>query len=702
MNLNGTTMRSLLLLLPLWLGAAETTAPAPVITFPTHTQVQLGNVFTLGERVEVVAAVTGAGNMDWQVTDFIGAKVDAGTATVADGAVRIAPRITGKGYYGVSFTVKAGGVIRGEGSTSVAVVPRFDLAAMAGSRFGVMTHFAQNMPVDFLPLLTKAGIAHVRDEQYWASVEKAPGKFRYPPNLQGYMDALKPARITPLMVMSFGNPIHGQQKGVPNHKLAPWNTATYDAYATYCVDVLKHYGDQIQVAEIWNEYNGTFCAGEAAKDRPKTYNEMLKVAYAKIKAARPEVTVLGAATVKIPLPYLDKLFKHGALAHMDALAVHPYMSPDEAETALAKLSEMVKAHNHGASKPIWCTELGFHSDHSPGRSEAAKHLVRMLTCLLTSPDVARIYWYLARDYPPQFAAMGLLRHQQDPMGSLTPVIPYVAYANLIDQFQDARIVVREPADVRTRLYQFASTKQRFWVGWSEVETASLEITTSAPVTLVDIVGGETVLTPVGGKVILALDEDPVYIVTKAGVTAAVRELPRSDRVVIDSDRAFGGPGVSTDWSYHFCANTKNGDGPYDPDRLQPMTWAPSPGDWADTWTGPGKWFTLGAKDGQVGVIDGGQGWAVRRWTSTLDGSYRILAKLRTSGKGDGCGFKLFVDGVEKDAQLLPANATGSIDLTLELKHGMRLDFIITPGPGTDVNYDSAGCHIQILTPTKPR
>jgi len=665
-------------------------------------QVQRGNIFTVGETVQIEADVQRGDRVDWCVTDWEGTQRSAGNAAVKDGKVRFAPAATGKGYYSVFVAVQGGQT----GRTAYAVVPAVDLAGMADSKFGVQTHFAQSMPLDFLPLLTKAGIMHVRDEQYWGHVEREPGTFDFS-HFEGYMAALQKQGVHPLICMSFGNPLYDKQKGpngkpLPDYKLAPWNPALYDAYGNYCVAVLKRYGAQVDTAEIWNEYNGgTFIAGEAAKNKFKTYTDMIHVVYRKIKAARPDVTVLGAATVKIPLPYLEKLFKQGALDDMDAVAVHPYMSPDEAERSLAALVAMMKTFNHGKAKPIWCTEYGFATDKTPERLEAAKHLVRMSTCLLTQSEVRRMYWYLARDYAAQgFASMGIIHEQNDPMGPLTPVMAYPAYANFISLLHHATFLQRAKTDVRTRLYAFEKEKQQLWIGWSMFETANLQITTRKPVALIDLVGGEKTLTPVDGRVTVTVDETPVYILADKGAAASVAEMPRRDTMIADSESEFGGPDVTNAWSYLYCGNNKTGTAPYDPGQAIHMTWKPSPGDWADTWAGPGEWFNHSAGAGQPGVIAGGQGWAIRRWTSTVDGPIHVLAKLTTSVQGDGCGFKVFLDSRELYNKLLPVKAKDTIDLALTVTKGARLDFVATPGPATDTSYDVAGFRIQILTVAK--
>jgi hypothetical protein len=59
--------------------------------------------------------------------------------------------------------------------------------AQTDPRFGVMTHFAQGWGTDLIPLISGAGISHVRDELYWAEVEPQPGTYVFPDRYTRYM-----------------------------------------------------------------------------------------------------------------------------------------------------------------------------------------------------------------------------------------------------------------------------------------------------------------------------------------------------------------------------------------------------------------------------------------------------------------------------------------------------------------------------------
>ena len=674
------------------LGGALTAAE---VEFPA--QIQPGNIFTVGETVEVKAAIRSGSAVRWLVRDFNTRPITSGAGPVADHAVLIDPNITETGYYVLEIAALRGSATVGVGRTTFAVVPHFNIARMANSRYGVMTHFATGMPLDdrLLPLLEKGGIAWIRDEQPWDAIEKTRGHYDFPRQDTAYMEAARKADMNVLFDASFGNALYDGQPGIKVYKLAPYTPEGYAGYANYCAAVLQRYGPQLHDIEIWNEYNGTFCDGAAAKDRPKHYTELLKAAYAKVKSVRPDVQVLGGAAVKIPIPYLEKLFQLGALDSMDAIAVHPYQTPETVVRSLTDLVVLTRKYNGGKSKPIWATECGDYHDHTPDRAEAASHLVRMMVLESTFPEVQRIIWYLARDFR-EFTNMGLVHADTDPSGAFTPVMSYVAYANLIHLLADARFVQREKTDDRTLVYRFVSPTQTVWACWSAVGTARMNF--AGPIRRLSIVGSE--LPPPSGREPSAvnLDATPIFVVAKTGAVADVTETPRADQLIANSLRDFSGEQGRGGWSYGYIGNDKSGSVPYDPAKVVPMNWLPSPGDWADVWAGPGQYFSLGEEGGSGGVINGGQGWAVLRWTSDRRGPVHITASPKAPAQGDGIGVKVFAEGRELFSRLLPPKTNATIDLTTQVSEGTRLDFVVTPGATTDTNFDHVDWNISILTP----
>ena len=229
-----------------------------------------GNIFVLGDKVQIDASIANGSSVDWVVTDFQDQNVASGTTAVKDGKVAIAPSATGLGFYLVKITANADGVAKGEGVTSYAVIPPIDNSRMMDSRFGVASHFGKNMTTDLAPLLARAGIATVRDSMDWSWIETIPGKFDFTVhNFNKRVADLDKNHINVLFDVCFGNRLHYDDPNIQAFCAAPHTQEQYDAYARLCTEHLKEFGPLAKTLEIWNEYNGSFCSGAADQDRPK-------------------------------------------------------------------------------------------------------------------------------------------------------------------------------------------------------------------------------------------------------------------------------------------------------------------------------------------------------------------------------------------------------------------------------------------------
>lgn len=261
-----------------------------------------------GERP--ILSDIGADSLRLLVEDWRGRQVQRlDQPAVAEGGTVVLPPLPA-GYYEV---------VAGAQRRAFAVL---EPPTRASRTFGVMTHFAQGWDPGLVPWIARAGIGTVRDEQYWNQVEPKPGKYTDPDRYARYMRALRQADIELLLVLSFANPHYDGGQ-------TPHTPAGRAAFAAYGAELVRRYGDQLAAVEVWNEINGTFCSGPCRQDRPGTYAALLADSYGALKAANPDMTVVGGAAVKVPLPWFDALIARGAAAHWDAVAVHPYTDDPE-------------------------------------------------------------------------------------------------------------------------------------------------------------------------------------------------------------------------------------------------------------------------------------------------------------------------------------------------------------------------------------
>lgn len=149
-----------------------------------------------------------------------------------------------------------------------------------------------------------------------------------------------------------------------------------DAYAGFVTAFAERYRDQVQAYIIWNEPNlSREWAGQAPD--PAAYAALLCRAYAAVKAADPDATVVSAGLAPTnggdgaldDRLFLQAVYETGAGACFDALGAHAYgfgHPPDDARGAhdglnLARLLDLraLMEANGGSAWSIWITELGW-------------------------------------------------------------------------------------------------------------------------------------------------------------------------------------------------------------------------------------------------------------------------------------------------------------------------------------------------------
>jgi polysaccharide biosynthesis protein PslG len=155
----------------------------------------------------------------------------------------------------------------------------------------------------------------------------------------------------------------------------------YEPFAAYAAAFAERYRGRVAYVIVGNEPNLSFEWGYHTTT-PQDYVALLQVVYPAVKAANPEMGVLAGAlapTLEPPgspwglndLLYLEGMYKAGAAAYFDALAVHTYgfTFPPEAQPGpellnfrrVELLREMMVAHGD-EHKPILITEMGW-NDH---------------------------------------------------------------------------------------------------------------------------------------------------------------------------------------------------------------------------------------------------------------------------------------------------------------------------------------------------
>lgn len=669
---------------------------------------QPANVFPAGQKVsfQVSHDQSGPVALTAVVRDECGRSVTRGSVSVGAGQDAKLSFALPPGYY--ELTVQAGDhssrtVIAAVVDALPAEVPNTQ------SPFGVQTHFQQNMNVDVLPLLRLGGIRHVRDEQSWHVVEPAGGQYGYGAYAP-YMAALGAAGIEPLLTADFANPNYDGGN-------TPYTLAGTQAFGRYAADLARRWRSQVGAVEVWNEYNGSFCTGPAAADRPAAYANLLAATYDAVKAVSPHTLVVGGATVLIPGPYFDQLFARGIYQKLDAYGVHPYYAPPEALPRYVANLRAAEARHTGASapKPIWATECGLDQgdDGSNAKRELGLYLVKLFVTLL-SLGVTRVYWYLARDWGA--FRTGLLHEQNFAGGPYAPTVAFVAFAAINRRLAGATFLGRDATgDRRTYAYRFRnrdggevrvlySTRpgpSPLRVIPAAADGVQVLNFKGAPVTDPKTAASRTLSArPDASSYVapftLTLTDEPVYLL---GAVAAIEEA-YADRLLADSLLDFDASAQGAHgWSYGWRTD------------LDPTFRPGTPGDngYDYIWTGPHYYLQIQAGGAQGSGYRDARGqprqvWATRRYTPVSPvTAARLTGHVDRGalGQGDGAGFKIF----QGDREIFSAGLGtvagtegASFDLTVSLKTGESLDFCVTPGSGNDNSYDACSFQVQIIAP----
>ncbi|HEY9250517.1 MAG TPA: glycosyl hydrolase, partial [Rariglobus sp.] len=515
---------------------------------------------------------------------------------------------------------------------------------------------------DILPVLARIGLAHVRDEQYWNSIEKTVGVYTYPSKFTSYMSALNTQSISPLITLDWSNQLYDYDEG---QFTAPYTDNGRQGYANYALNLLNRYGTQIKQVEVWNEYNaGTFIKGPATADKDLYYHRMLKKVYETIKPTRPDVTVLAGGTVPVAHGFLRDVFAQGSMPYLDAVSVHPYMNAEDAELEFSELRNLIKQYNSGVEKPIWATEFSLSVSSPAEQAEGARHLVRIATQMLNQ-NVARMYYYLGQD-DGNFPHRGLVASSTSALGKYAPHPAAAAYAVFIRQLHGwtpaGRMTGTRPG---TYVYKFTKGASQCYVLWATTPTTVHLNTPSTSLKEMDIMGTPFTRTASGGKVTLQLGATPTYIIT--GTVSSVTEAPNP--IVADSAADYTKTQGANGWTYGY-ANLASG-AAYSTGNFQPMTW----GIWTTynyRWKGNGTYNFMTSQQAHPN-----SSWAIRRWTSTVAGTVEINGELKRGSGGDGTRLRLFVNGVEKLNQAIAPGA----DLTYSVPNvavsvGSKIDLAI--------------------------
>ncbi len=254
-----------------------------------------------------------------------------------------------------------------------------------------------------LEMVREMGAPWIVEYFPWAYYEPRPGQFDWShPDL--VIDHATRQGLTVIARLGYV-PEWARPKGSTPLLLPAENYADFGRFAA---EFVRRYQGKVHDVIIWNEPDLSLEWGYRPVD-PESYAQMLRVVYPLIKAANPDVQVLGGALAPTLAPpdsewgmddllYLQRMYEAGAADFFDVLAVHAYgwhSDPDDPPDAQVinfrrtELLRQIMVRNGDGDKTMMITEGGW-NDH-PRWTRAVRPAQRILYTL-RAYEIAQNEW----------------------------------------------------------------------------------------------------------------------------------------------------------------------------------------------------------------------------------------------------------------------------------------------------------------------
>jgi hypothetical protein len=350
---------------------------------------------------------------------------------------------------------------------------------------------------------SQAGVKWTREEFAWARIEPVKGQFDWT-----FYDQVAAA------AKRNGITIYGEL-GYWSGWTKPYTPEGIEDYCRFVTAVVRHYRNDIQHWEIWNEPNIFFWQGPRAM-----YAELLKRAYAAVKEGNPNAQVLGCSTAGIDRSFIAKTMELGG--RFDILTIHPYrghLDDKEFIGDLRKVADLARRPD-GSLRQVWITEMGW-ATHVPHNSMPMDFQVT--TQRRQADLIARAYMdAVASDVAPNISWYDFRNDGDDPfnfehnMGIITrdfrPKPAYRALATMTRMLRGLNLEKELDLGQGVVAYRFgAPGKPSVTALWSTSGDKSVALPASRAMTLTGLMGDSERIEAEGGKLNLPLrNETPVF------------------------------------------------------------------------------------------------------------------------------------------------------------------------------------------------
>ncbi len=305
---------------------------------------------------------------------------------------------------------------------------------------GVNIHFTDAKPGE-VKMIADAGFRWVRTDFIWEITERERGRYDFTA-YDRLLKELESFNLHALFIFDYGNPLYTQGKSVRTSEAR-------QAFARWAVAAAKHFSGRGVVWEIFNEPNIEMFWPPAPN--VDEYIALAGEVGRAFHTEAPNERLVGPATAKIDLPFLESCFKAGVMDHWSGISVHPYRqtNPESAAREYAVLRGMIRARSNGDARlPIISGEWGYSSSwRDMSEEKQAMMLARQfLTNVANGISISIWYDWLDDGSDPAEAEhhFGLVRNQYQSGRAQVyePKPGYVAARTLTAQLDGYRFAER--------------------------------------------------------------------------------------------------------------------------------------------------------------------------------------------------------------------------------------------------------------------
>ena len=182
-------------------------------------------------------------------------------------------------------------------------------------------------PEQAFALMEKAGACGIRDLITWSTVQNADKAWTMSTGNQAMLNAMESRDMTNMLTLAYGH------KGIVTQVDKNGRTATPDnfraprldedirEFGDYCEHMVELTKDYVQYYEVWNEWDGSFNVDLLGYEY---YVKVLKEAYQRIKAVKPDAIVLCNSIG--PNDNFPTALNKGVYEWCDGFVSHGYMA----------------------------------------------------------------------------------------------------------------------------------------------------------------------------------------------------------------------------------------------------------------------------------------------------------------------------------------------------------------------------------------